>query len=270
MSNDYSPGGKGFAPKAHGIRGPPTARAKAPESLTIVIPVFNEETSISACVQGVRDKNPRARILIVDDGSTDRTASGLGAVKDHQVQVIRHELNMGYGAALKTGFREARTPLIGFLDADLTYDPSLFTPMAQLLIRRGLDSVWADRFHGRTNEMVPWRRLGNRLIGILFRMAAPGPLSDCTSGHRLFTREALDRMGIDDLPDGFDFIGTLSTRAIRMGLRCGSLPTDYRKRRGRSKLNEMTDFVRIARAIILERMLHPQGLNRPPEGGDRP
>ena len=88
--------------------------------LSVVIPVYNEEKSIERAVKMVRRFCPDCELIVVDDGSEDRTRKIARSLK---VRLVSHKRNMGYGAALKTGFSEAGREYIAFLDADMTYHP---------------------------------------------------------------------------------------------------------------------------------------------------
>ena len=131
--------------------------------LSVVIPALNEEDGIAAIMQRVLAVRPQLpavgvddlELIVVDDGSTDRTAeivqSTLGAT------LVQHPVNKGYGAALKTGFRAAHGELLAFLDADGTYPPEYFPQLCQTLLQpgEGIDIVVGSRMAGAESEMPP-------------------------------------------------------------------------------------------------------------------
>ena len=221
---------------------------RAPE-LTIIIPAFNEEGSILEAVHEIRKHNPQAMILAVDDGSTDSTSeilSGMGGKgEDPLFRVISHAKNEGYGAALKQGFSHATTPYVGFMDADLTYDPRQFARLLERMKEARLDCAWSDRFGGALNEMPTVRKVGNRVLTALFFLTTGKDVKDCTSGQRVFRTEALQLIDYESLPDGPGFISALTRRSVSRGLGYAILPTDYRKRHGISKQRIIMGFVRI-------------------------
>jgi glycosyltransferase involved in cell wall biosynthesis len=136
-------------------------------SLSVVIPALNEEDGIADIVQRVLGTREALRaagiseleLIVVDDGSVDGTASIVEAMDG--VQLVRHPVNLGYGAAIKTGFGRARGELLAFLDADSTYPPEYFVQLCQTLVRDEADIVIGSRRSGAESHMPPIRRLGN-------------------------------------------------------------------------------------------------------------
>jgi glycosyltransferase involved in cell wall biosynthesis len=213
-------------------------------TLSVVIPAYNEEAGIAEIAQrvlaikedlqkvGVRD----LELLVVDDGSRDCTAQVAGNIEG--VRLIQHPHNKGYGAALKTGFCQARGELIGFLDADGTYPPEFF-PQLCLEALDGGDLVIGSRMSGADSHMPLTRRLGNLFFANLLSLLGRQPVSDSASGMRVFKREVLER--IYPLPDGLNLTPVMSTRAIHEGIRMAEVPIPYSERVGRSKLSVVHD-----------------------------
>ncbi len=223
-------------------------------TLTVVIPALNEEEAIQAtvtkCLAAVDSVKETAdlesvEIIVVSDGSTDRTAEIVRAIPG--VKLIEFERNRGYGAALKEGFRRGTGSLVGFLDADGTCDPLYFGEMSRLAITEQADVVLGSRM-GEDSEMPRVRRLGNRLYALLLGFLCGKATSDTASGMRVIRRAALDHLY--PLPDGLHFTPAMSARALLNGLRVIEIPMSYRERIGRSKLKVLADGVLFLRAII--------------------
>jgi len=212
--------------------------------LSVVIPAYNEEQGISAIAQRVlamRDDLSQVGIrelelLVVDDGSRDRTAQVAGGISG--VRLIRHPRNRGYGAALKTGFSQARGELIGFLDADGTYPPEYFPQLCQLALN-GTDLVIGSRMAGAESRMPFTRWMGNFLFATLLSLIGHQRVTDSASGMRVFKREVVER--IYPLPDGLNLTPVMSTRAIHEGICIAEVPIPYSERVGHSKLNVIRD-----------------------------
>jgi len=212
--------------------------------LSVVIPAYNEEQGISAIAQRVlamRDDLSQVGIrelelLVVDDGSRDRTAQVAGGIPG--VRLIRHPRNRGYGAALKTGFSQARGELIGFLDADGTYPPEYFPQLCQLALN-GTDLVIGSRMAGAESRMPFTRWMGNFLFATLLSLIGHQRVTDSASGMRVFKREVVER--IYPLPDGLNLTPVMSTRAIHEGICIAEVPIPYSERVGHSKLNVIRD-----------------------------
>jgi len=223
-------------------------------TLSIVIPAYNEEDGIQAVIQRALAVRPRLaecgvegmELIVVDDGSRDRTAELVAAMPD--VRLIRHRTNGGYGAALKTGFAAAQGEWIGFLDADGTYPPEHFPDLCRAALAQDADIVIGSRMAGATSEMPLVRRVGNFLFANLVSLVSAQRISDSASGMRVFKKAILDR--IYPLPDGLNLTPVMSTRALHEELRMIEVPIPYSERAGRSKLNVVRDGVRFAQSIV--------------------
>ena len=110
--------------------------------LTVVMPCFNEEATIIECTTKVLESRHVGELIIVDDGSTDKTRSLLATMSDPRVKILLQDVNQGKGAALARGFKAATLPYVIVQDADLEYDPAEFTKLLQPL----LDDAEHNRF----------------------------------------------------------------------------------------------------------------------------
>ena len=213
-------------------------------TLSIVIPAYNEEDGIAEISRRVLSIRPELKqvgvddleLLVVDDGSRDRTAEIAGGIDG--VRLIRHRTNRGYGAALKTGFGSAKGELIGFLDADGTYPPEYFPKLCELALD-GHELVIGSRMAGADSKMPLTRRVGNLFFANLLSLVGRRHVTDSASGMRIIRRETLER--IYPLPDGLNLTPVMSTRAIHEGIRMAETPIPYSERLGRSKLSVVRD-----------------------------
>lgn len=213
-------------------------------TLSVVIPAYNEENGISEIagrVLAVKDDLAgvgigELELLVVDDGSRDKTAQIAGQING--VTLIRHQRNMGYGGALKTGFSQAKGELIGFLDADGTYPPEYFPQLCQEVLK-GSELVVGSRMAGAESKMPLTRRIGNLFFANLLSILGHQRVTDSASGMRVFRREILGR--IYPLPDGLNLTPVMSTRAVHEGIRMAEVPIPYSERVGRSKLSVVRD-----------------------------
>ena len=222
--------------------------------LSVVIPAYNEENGIDAILERVlaqRDALGNAgiadlEVIVVDDGSRDGTAERVARYAD--VRLIRHEVNRGYGAALKTGFAAARGDLLAFLDADGTYPPESFPDLCRVALEQGTDVLIGSRMMSRESEMPLVRRLGNTIFATMLSVVGARRVFDSASGMRVLRRDAL--RSLYPLPDGLDFTPAMSTRALYEDLKVAEVPIPYRERVGRSKLNVVKDGLRFTRSIM--------------------
>jgi len=223
-------------------------------ALSVVIPAYNEENGIADIVERVLSvKEPLAEagvsdmeLIVVDDGSRDRTAEIVERCPD--VRLIRHATNKGYGAALKTGFSNAKGDLLAFLDADGTYPPEFFPKLCQAAIEQEADLVIGSRMAGEESEMPVTRRIGNFFFANLISLISNHRISDSSSGMRVLRREVLP--ALYPLPDGLNFTPVMSTRALHEGIKMVEVPITYSERVGRSKLSVVRDGTRFLNSII--------------------
>jgi len=216
--------------------------------LSVVIPAYNEEKGIIEIMERVltiREGLKKAGIdemelLVVNDGSRDRTAEVAGEVADRNigVRIISHPRNRGYGAALKTGFAQAKGDLVGFLDADGTYPPEYFPQLCQAALN-GAELVIGSRMAGAESQMPATRRLGNVIFATLLSILGWQRVTDSASGMRVFRKETLARLS--PLPDGLNLTPVMSTRAVHEGIKMVEVAIPYSERVGRSKLSVVRD-----------------------------
>jgi Glycosyl transferase family 2 len=222
--------------------------------LSVVIPALNEEEGIAGIVEMVlateaalnRVGISGLEVVVVDDGSVDATAAKVARMRG--VRLVRHSVNRGYGAALKTGFWQASGDLLAFLDADSTYPPEFLARLCEIAVQQRADLVIGSRRGGVESRMPPLRRLGNLIWSSLLSVIGGERVQDPASGMRVFWRRCLRQLY--PLPDGLNFTPVMSTRALHEGLKVVELPIPYHERAGRSKLSIVRDGIRFLATIL--------------------
>ena len=226
----------------------------AGENLTIVIPALNEEgaigDTIARCLEAIAQIKSQAdlsdvEIIVVSDGSTDRTAEIARSFAD--VKVIEFPENKGYGAAIKEGWRSGSGTLLGFLDADGTCDPRYFAAMCKTALTENADIVLGSRL-GPNSKMPKIRRLGNRIYALLLGLLCGRAITDTASGMRVVRRRSLKYLY--PLPNGLHFTPSMSARALLNDLRLIEIPMPYEERIGKSKLSVVRDGIRFLQTIF--------------------
>ncbi len=222
--------------------------------LSICIPVYNERDAIAETLKrclalkpalesiGVRD----LEVIAVDDGSKDGSAEAIAEFP--QVRLIRHQVNRGYGAALKTGFAAASHDLVGFLDGDATYPPEQFPNLVREIMEDRADLVIGSRLAGAQTEMPLIRRIGNMFFARLLTIIGRAAVTDSASGMRVFRKATLDLLS--PLPDGLNLTPVMSTRAVHERIRVVERPIPYSERQGESKLSVAGDGLRFLSTIV--------------------
>lgn len=177
-------------------------------ALSIVIPVFNEESTIQNLVDAVRAVPIDKEIIIVDDGSADGTPAALHVLdrKHDNVQVFRHARNLGKGAALRTGFSHAKEDIIIVQDGDLEYDPREYPRLIQPILDGKADVVYGSRFIGGQSHRVLyfWHSMGNQLLTLLNNVFTNLNLSDMETCYKVFKRDIIQQIELCENGFGFE------------------------------------------------------------------
>jgi glycosyltransferase involved in cell wall biosynthesis len=176
--------------------------------LGVVIPVFNEGTTLHLLVERVLARPEVSEVVIVNDCSTDNTLRAMQnlAEKDDRIRIFSHSVNQGKGAALRTGFEHVRSEIVIIQDADLEYDPDEYPKLLMPILTGRADVVFGSRFLGSGSHRVLyfWHSVGNRFLTLLSNMATNLNLSDMETCYKVFRRETLERIKIEENRFGFE------------------------------------------------------------------
>jgi glycosyltransferase involved in cell wall biosynthesis len=213
-----------------------------PRELTILLPAYNEEQSIGKTIREIKGLYPDCEIIVVDDGSTDRTqeeAAQAGA------NVWKHPYNIGNGAAIKTGLRYASGEWVLMMDADGQHKPS---DIARLLEHKDdYDMVVGARSKGSKTSLH--RDLANLIYNWLASYITKFKVEDLTSGFRLVKNDRI-RKFIYLLPNTFSYPTTITMAYLRSGLSLKYVPIETLARKGKSKIKLFQDGTRFLLIII--------------------
>lgn len=208
------------------------------ESVSIVIPARDEEQGLALTLPRIRAEYPEAEVIVVNDGSTDRTEA---VCQEHQVTVVTHPYSKGNGAAIKSGARAASGDYIVFMDGDGQHDPA---DIARLLYKmeQGYDMVVGAR-GGRDDQASLARWSANSLYNWLASWMVNRRIEDLTSGFRVVNRKKF--LGfLYLLPNGFSYPTTSTMAFFRAGYSVGFVPISVAQRLGKSHINVLRDGVR--------------------------
>ena len=174
--------------------------------LSVVIPVYNEVDNIREIHARVRAVDIVKEIILVDDGSTDGTREILRGMSDDITKVVLHECNQGKGAALRTGFRNVTGDIVIIQDADLEYDPAQYPKLVQPILEGKADVVYGSRFVTGDYRRVLyfWHMVGNSLLTLLSNMLTNLNLTDMETCYKVFRREVLEKITIEENRFGFE------------------------------------------------------------------
>jgi glycosyltransferase involved in cell wall biosynthesis len=234
--------------------GPPAEPSALPASVTIVIPAHNEEGAIGDVIARLRaqDLPGVVEIIVVDDGSTDRTAEIAEAAG---VRVMRHSGNRGYGAALKTGVRAATTEYILTMDADGQHRlEDVLSLCKALAVDTPPDCVIGKRVQLLHSPL--WRMPGKWMLTRMAEFLTQRRIPDLNSGLRAIRRDLLLRY-IHLCPSGFSFSTTITVALLSRGYAVQFVPIQVERRIGKSTVSVRTGFQAILLLFRLIALFNP-------------
>ncbi len=229
----------------------PLAAAPSRQGVTIVVPAYNEENAVAGVVERLNglELGVPVELMVVNDGSTDGTGAELErlAAKYEKLRVVQKSINQGYGAALKTGFGEAKYDVVVITDADGTY-PEDRIPDLLARLDDGAEMVVGARVGD--NVHIPLiRRPAKAALRHLASFLAGTRIPDLNSGLRAFRRELVMKYR-PILPDGFSFTTTITLASLTNSHRVDYVDIDYAHREGQSKIRPIRDTLGFTALII--------------------
>jgi glycosyltransferase involved in cell wall biosynthesis len=178
-------------------------------NLSVVIPCYNEEKTISVIVERIKaQKNLLIEIIIIDDYSNDNTLNELSKIAQiyPDIKIVRHEKNMGKGSALKSGIKLATGNIILIQDADLEYNPNDYKNLLQPFLETDADVVYGTRFKGGSYVRLHffWHYLANKILTTLTNVVTNLNMSDMETGYKLFKSEVIKKINLKENSFGIE------------------------------------------------------------------
>jgi glycosyltransferase involved in cell wall biosynthesis len=197
--------------------------------LSVVMPVFNEAATVTDVIQTVLAQRPVQQFVIVDDASTDGTWDKLQPLTQNEprIKLVRHEVNQGKGAALRTGFAHATASIVIIQDADLEYDPLEYHRLLVPILSGKADVVFGSRFTGSDAHRVLyyWHSVGNKMLTTLSNMATGVNLTDMETCYKTFRREIIQKIKIEEHRFGFE--PEITAKVARLKVRIYEVAISY-------------------------------------------
>ena len=173
--------------------------------LSIIIPIYNEERTISDIVHAVESSNKLEldyEIILIDDFSSDKTPEIISKIytENPSLIIVKHSSNQGKGAAFRSGFQLASGDIILIQDADLEYDPKEYPKLLKPILENKADVVYGSRFRSdqETRVLYFWHRVANGLLTLLSNMFTNLNLTDMETGYKVFRKEILEKVKLTE------------------------------------------------------------------------
>jgi glycosyltransferase involved in cell wall biosynthesis len=200
-------------------------------SLSVVMPAYNECQTIATIVERVLATELVDELIVVDDGSSDGTSQVLENLgqREPRLRLIRHDRNLGKGAAVRSGVQAAACDLVLIQDADLEYDPRDYPALLMPIQEGKADVVYGSRFLGgpRRTTMF-WHMVANRLLTFMTNLLYNSILSDMETGYKLFRREVIQAIPLR--ANRFDFEPEITAKLLKRRLRVFEVPISFNPR----------------------------------------
>jgi glycosyltransferase involved in cell wall biosynthesis len=214
-------------PVAHDVRRRHGARTQiASPLLSVVMPVYNERTTIDEIIDRVLQVPMRIELIVVDDCSSDGTREHLvNLQRERGFTLLLQERNQGKGAALRRGFSAVTGDIVVIQDADLEYSPEELPMLAELIVEGRADVVYGSRFLGRHRVFLFTHYLGNRLLTLVTNVLYNTMLTDMETCYKVMRREVLHGMNLQS--NGFGIEPEMTAKIFKRGFRVYEVPITY-------------------------------------------
>ncbi len=201
--------------------------------LTVIVPVRNAEATIAAALEGILGSPYTGQVIVVDDGSTDRTGPVVDAIDDGRIVVVRHDRRRGRGDAIRSGIARVTMPFVLIQEADPDANLVAYDDVLGPLLAGSADAVLGSRFKPRVERRIEpfWRSLGSRAVTTLSNMSTNLNLTDVESSCKAFTRSAIQCLDLEQSRYGveIEIVAKLAVhrrRVFEVGISCPARPLD--------------------------------------------
>ena len=198
--------------------------------LTVIIPAYNESRTLHKCVEAVYVRNPGLdlEVIIVDDGSTDSTADVAAGLNYNGLKYLKHPINRGKGAAIRTALAHATGDFVLIQDADLEYDPAQYTLLLEPLISGRAQAVYGSRILGSERKSTWLFYLGGRFVSLCANLLYGSAITDEPTCYKVMPLELLRSLDLQST--GFEFCPEVTGKLLKRGVKITEVPISYAPR----------------------------------------
>ena len=193
--------------------------------LTVIIPIYNEETTCMQLIEKVKSIPIQKQIIVIDDGSTDSSSSILKKIEG--IKLIVHEVNQGKGCAIQSAIPHIKGDFVVLQDGDLEYSPTDYEKMLTLLEADRADVVFGSRWIENTSSLA-YHTMGNRLITWFANQLLGVTLTDMASCYKMMPSKILHSLNI--VSAGFGLEAEIAAKVFKRKLRIMEVPISYKRR----------------------------------------
>lgn len=201
--------------------------------LSVIIPVYNEEKTVSLIIEKVKRVKIQKEIIVIDDASTDASFNILQKVTG--IKLLKHKKNLGKGAAIKTGLERAIGEIIIVQDADLEYDPSCYPELIKPILNKKTSVVYGNRLEnypiklfGKNQTPFLLHYIGNKFLSFITRVLFSSQITDMETGYKVFRRNVIKNLDIKS--KGFEVEPEITAKILKSGYKIYEVPIEVRPR----------------------------------------
>lgn len=193
-------------------------------SLSVVVPVYNEEKTVAIILEKLLKVKEVAEIIVVDDGSKDKSLSIIKKNKHKKIKVFSKN-NGGKGTAIRFGLSKVTGNYVVIQDADLEYDPADIPLLLEPIRNRGVEVVYGSRFLGSHSNLLFWHRAGNAFLNLVVNVLFNTTLSDMETCYKVLPTKLFKEIGITS--NSFDMEPEITCKVLKRGVHIFEVPITY-------------------------------------------
>ncbi len=193
--------------------------------ISVIIPVYNEEKTLLEILKKVQKVPLNKEVIIIDDGSTDKTREILMKIKEKNVKILFHPKNVGKGGAIRTGIKEAKGDIIIIQDADLEYEPNDYCALIQPIVEDKSGVVYGSRELGRNKKSSLGFFWGGKLLSCMSNILYNAKITDEPTCYKVFKKEILKSLNLRCR--GFEFCPEVTAKLRKKGFKIYEVPIHY-------------------------------------------